>query len=81
MSDLKTRNLHRLKTGNLLTTEETSLIIGGTTVTINNSFNDLVDAGDGNDLIFTGPGNDTVIGGSGNDILFGGSGDDLLIGD
>ncbi|MEM7595143.1 MAG: hypothetical protein AAF383_27205 [Cyanobacteria bacterium P01_A01_bin.83] len=81
MSDLQVQDLRKPKTFNSLTAQETSLVVGGSTVTINNSFKDIVYAGAGNDTVLTGPGNDTIVGGLGNDSLFGGSGDDVLIGD
>ena len=80
MSDLQAQDLRKSKTLNLLTTRETSLIVGGSTVTIDNSFNDLVHGGPDDDLILTGPGNDTLDGGLGNDTLAGGSGKNRING-
>lgn len=81
MSNLQAQDLYQAKALKLLTTQETSLIVGGSTLKIDNSFEDFVDAGPDDDLVITGPSNDTVIGGAGSDMLFGGSGADVLIGD
>lgn len=80
MSDLKAQDLRKTKTFDLLTTQETSLIVGGSRVKFYNSFRDLVRGGMGNDRIITGPGNDTVYGNRGNDTIVGGQGSDRLYG-
>ena len=89
MSDLKAQDLRKTKTFDLLTTQETSLIVGGSAVegvlegvlkNVINSFRDRVLGGLGDDTIITGLGNDTVYGGSGNDKIVGGPGSDKLHG-
>ena len=82
MSDLQLQNLYNFQATDVLTTEETSLVVGGAqfdNVAYGGSGNDYIHGSSGNDYIHGGAGNDTLIGGGGNDALYGGAGDDLLI--
>jgi Ca2+-binding RTX toxin-like protein len=53
---------------------------GGTTTTIDRSFNDTIRGGDGADSIYGDLGNDSIMGDAGADFLFGGAGDDRVVG-
>lgn len=44
-----------------------------------NSFDDVIDGGDGNDIIYGQEGNDVITGGTGDDVMSGGIGDDIFV--
>lgn len=76
MSDLQIKNLHELKSSNLLTTHETSLIMGGNSTDeakyklLLDNFGDVVSGGpgpdtvsannDSRDFVFDGDGSDSI---------------------
>jgi hypothetical protein len=59
MFNLHLQDLRKSKTSDLLSIQETSLIIGGgkrgTTKKIEKSFNDVIYGGDGDDVIYSDP--------------------------
>ena len=75
MSDLQLQNLSNSQATDSLTTEETTLIVGG-----NASFNDTLEGGYGPDYIEGNIGDDILKGGNGPDTIYGGQGGDLILG-
>ena len=85
MSELQINNLQKLKTSNSLTTQETSLIVGGSSNDLarlsflQNNFDDVISGGGGQDLVLANDGrSDLIFDSDGSDIIDSNLGDIII---